>query len=153
MGGYGGTSKKGKSSVYYDTGGHKVTDKNAIMVAERLIEEGHYVAFLQEKEGQTRADLSVDGQHVEVKGLTTLNPDNVEGKLRHAFIQVNADNARYPSESHREGKVIILSRHSAEVSEKLIYDRLHAGYLSAQHKGYITGKVELWIGNKIYFFN
>jgi len=153
MGGYGGSSDRGKTKTYYDTGGHKVTDKNAITVAERYIDEGKYVAFLQEKEGQNRADLSVDGQHVEVKGLTTLNPDNVEGKLKHAFIQVDADNPRYPDDTHREGKVIILSKHSSDISEATVYEKMHAGFLSAEHKGYITGKVELWINGKIYKFN
>ncbi len=153
MGGYGGSSERGKNKTYYATGGHKVTDKNAVTVAEHYIDGGKYVAFLQEKEGQNRADLSVEGQHVEVKGLTTLNPDNVEGKLKHAFIQVDADNSRYPSDTHREGKVIILSKHSSDVAESLIYEKMYAGFLSAQHKGYVTGKVELWIGDKIYKFN
>ena len=124
MGGYGGSSDKGKNKTYYDTGGHKVTDRNAITVAERYIDDGHYVAFLQEKECQKRADLSVDGKHVEVKGLTTLNPDTVEGKLKHAFIQVDADNPRYPADTHREGKVIILSKHSADISESVIYEKV-----------------------------
>jgi len=153
MGGYGGSSDRGKEKTYRDTGGHKVTDKNAIFVGEHYIDEGKYVAFLQEKEGQNRADLSVDGQHVEVKGLSTLNPDNVEGKLKHAFIQVDADNPRYPAETHREGKVIILSKHPAGTDESLIYEKMYAGFLSAQHKGYVTGKVELWVNNKIYQFN
>lgn len=49
MGGYGGASGRIKDKCYYDTGGHKVKDKNAIEVAEHYIEEGKYVAFLQEK--------------------------------------------------------------------------------------------------------
>lgn len=153
MGGYGGSSNRGKEKTYYDTGGHKVKDNNAIFVGEHYIEEGKYVAFLQEKEGQNRADLSVDGQHVEVKGLTTLNPDNVEGKLKHAFLQVDADNPRYPENTHREGKVIILSKHAHGIDETLIYERMFAGFQSALHKGYVTGKVELWIKDKIYHFN
>jgi len=153
MGGYGGSSGRIKTNSYYDTGGHKVTDKNAIEVAEYYINNGKYVAFLQEKEGQNRADLSVEGQHVEVKGLTTLNPDNVEGKLKHAFIQVGSDNTNYPEDTHRVGKVIILSKHSSDIPEKTIYEKMYAGFLSAEHKGYITGKVELWINNTIYKFN
>ena len=80
MGGYGGASGRIKDKCYYDTGGHKVKDKNAIEVAEHYIEEGKYVAFLQEKNGQPRADLSVEGQHIEVKGLSSVNPDNIEKK-------------------------------------------------------------------------
>ena len=153
MGGYGGSSGRKKEKFYKDTGGHKVTDKNAIFVGEHYINEGKYVAFLQEKEGQKRADLSVDGQHIEVKGLSTLNPDNVEGRIQNAFIQVDADNPRYPAETHREGKVVLLSTHAAGTDEALIYEKMYAGFLSAQHKGYVTGKVELWVNGKIYRFN
>lgn len=153
MGGYGASSERGKSKTYFDTGGNKVRDNNAIIVAEHYIDEGKYVAFLQEKEGQKRADLSVDGQHVEVKGLSTLNPDNVEGKLKSAFKQVYADNYRYPEDTHREGKVIILSKHESNVSESYIREQMYKGFQSAMRKGYITGKVELWIKGKIYSFN
>lgn len=68
MGGYGGSSGRGKNKIYYDTGGHKVKDLNAIIVAEYFIDKGKYVAFLQEKPPEKRADLSIDGVHTEVKG-------------------------------------------------------------------------------------
>ena len=124
MGGYGGASGRIKDKCYYDTGGHKVKDKNAIEVAEHYIEEGKYVAFLQEKNGQPRADLSVEGQHIEVKGLSSVNPDNIEKKIRHAFEQIHGDDYRYPTETHREGKVVILSRHSKDYSESEVYDAI-----------------------------
>lgn len=153
MGGYGGASGKSKDKCYYDTGGHKVKDKNAITVAEQYIAEGKYVAFLQEKTGQPRADLSVEGQHVEVKGLSSMNPDNIEGKIKHAFEQVHGDDDQYSPETHREGKVVILSKHSKEVSEVEIYSAIQKGFVSAEHKGYVTGKLELWINHKIYKLN
>ena len=37
MGGYGGASGRVKDKCYYDTGGHKVKDKNAVEVAEHYI--------------------------------------------------------------------------------------------------------------------
>ena len=43
----GGSSSKGKNKTYYDTGGHKVKDSNAVAVAEYFIDKGKYVAFLQ----------------------------------------------------------------------------------------------------------
>ena len=104
------------------------------------------------REGQRRADLSVDGQHVEVKGLSTLNPDTVENKIKHAFTQVDADNAKYPKETHISGKVILLSKHDHVVSEGTIYEKMYAGYLSAKNKGYVTGEVELWINGNVYKF-
>lgn len=153
MGGYGGSSNRVKDKCYYDTGNHKVTDANAIAVAEKYINEGQYVAFLQEKPGQPRADLSVEGVHVEVKGLSSLNPDNIEGKIKHAFEQINADNYRYPSDTHREGKLVILSKHAAGVSRDDIITAMRKGFDSANHKGYAKGKVEVWIGSDIIFLN
>ena len=152
MGGYGGASDKTKGKCYYDTGGNKVKDKNAIEVAEYYINQGKYVAFLQEKYTQRRADLSVEGQYVEVKGLTTMNPDNVEGKLKHAFTQIHGDDTD-SSERHKEGKVVILSKHDSSISEESIYQAMYKGYLSAEHKGYVTGKLEVWIRGKIYKLN
>ena len=153
MGGYGGALGRVKEKCYYDTGGHKVTDKNAIEVAEYYINEGKYVAFLQQKPPNRRADLSVEGQHVEVKGLETLNPNSVEKRLKRAFSQVHGDDAKYPPESHREGKVILLSRHGKDVSDERILVAVQKGFLSAKHKGYITGKLEVWINGKIYRIN
>lgn len=153
MGGYGGASGRVKEKCYYDTGGYKVKDKNAIEVAEHYIADGKYVAFLQEKSGQPRADLSVEGQHIEIKGLSSMNPDNIEGKIKHAFEQIHGDDFKYPPETHREGKVVILSRHSTEFSESEVYNAIQKGFLSAEHKGFVTGKLELWINDKIHKLN
>ena len=153
MGGYGGASGKTKDKCYRYTGGNKVKDKNAITVAEHYIAEGKYVAFLQEKQGQPRADLSVEGQHVEVKGLSSMNPDNIEGKIKHAFEQIHGDDYRYPPETYREGKVVILSKHSKDFSESEVYSAIQKGFISAEHKGYVTGKLELWINGKIHKLN
>ena len=153
MGGYGGASGKLKEKCYYDTGGHKVTDKNAIEVAEHYISEGKYVAFLQQRPPDKCADLSVAGQHVEVKGLKTLNPDNIEGRIRVAFEQIHGDDHRYSSEAHREGKVVLLSRHDKSIGDAQILDAMRRGFLSAEHKGYVTGKLEVWIRGTIYMLN
>ena len=106
MGGYGGASGKTKDKCYRDTGGKKVKDKNAIAVAEYFIKNGKYVAFLQEIKGQKRSDLSIEGIHAEVKGMTSQNPSKVADNIDEAFNQVYADNSRYPKETHREGMVI-----------------------------------------------
>jgi len=152
MGGYGGSSGSVKGKCYYDTGGHKVTDKNAITVAERYIKEGKYVAFLQEKPDQKRADLSVDGVHTEVKGLTTTNSTKIADRIKKAFEQVDADNYRYDSSTHREGKVILLSQHK-NLSDSEILHTMTTGFNKAYKAGYVSGKVEVWIGNKIYKLN
>ena len=148
MGGYGGSSHRTKGKCYYDTGGNKVTDKNAITVAEAYIREGKYVAFLQEKKGQERADLSVEGVHTEVKGLTTIKPDKIKERIEKANSQVKADDYRYPEETHRKGKVVLLSKHSGEVSSDTIIEKMKEGMRRAELNGHIEAKVELWIGNR-----
>lgn len=147
MGGYGAGSNRGKSNVYYDTGGHKVTDKNAIAVGEYYIDHGHYVAFLQEKDGQKRADLSIDGMHTEVKGMSSTSTNKVANNIKEAFQQVEADNKHYPSDTHRPGKVVILSKYD---NIKTAYKTVFGGFRKAKSKGYVKGDVELMHKGKIY---
>ncbi len=147
MGGYGGSSNRAKEKVYYDTGGHKVTDKNAIIVGEYYIDNGKYVAFLQEKDGQKRADLSVEGIHVEVKGMTSTQTNKVSNNIKEAFEQVEADNAAYPKETNRPGKVVILSKYP---DIRTAYKAVYGGYRKAKNKGYVKGDVELLHNGKMY---
>ncbi len=153
MGGYGAASGRVKDKCYYDSGNHKVTDKNAITVAEKYIKEGKYVVFLQEKPKQNRADLSVDGVHTEVKGLTTLNPNTISDKIEHAFIQIHGDDYKYPPEKRREGKVILLSKHDKSVSKERIVEAMKKGYEIAKRKGEISGKIEIWVRDEIIKLN
>ena len=148
MGGYGGSGGAIKGKCYYDTGGHKVTDKNAITVAESYINEGKYVAFLQEKHGQERADLSVEGVHTEVKGLTTLSADKIGKRIEKANSQVQADDSKYSSDTHRQGKVILLSKHGSDISKDTIIAKMKEGLHKAQKNGPIKSKVEVWIGDQ-----
>lgn len=153
MGGYGGALGKMKSKCFYDTGGRKVIDKNAIAVAEYYISEGKYVAFLQEKPLQYRADLSVDGQHTEIKGLTSLSPNTIEAKIAHAFKQIHGDDYKYSESNRKEGKVILFSRHNNSISNQAVYDAFYRAYKIADQKGIITGKIEFWIRGKIHKIN
>lgn len=147
MGGYGGNSGRVKDKAYYDTGGHKVKDKNAIAVGEYYINKGFYVAFLQEKDGQQRADLSIAGAHAEVKGMTSTKTNKVANNIKEAFEQVEADNAAYQKETHRPGKVIILSFYP---DIRTAYKTVFGGYRKAKSKGYVKGDVELMHNGKIY---
>ena len=87
-----------------------------------------------------RADLSVDGVHVEVKGLSTLSPNTIESKLRHAHKQIHGEHDRYNIETYHQGKIIIISK-------------MREGVSIAMKKGYLDEKVELWIGKDIYQLN
>ncbi len=148
MGGYGGSSGRKKDKCYYDTKGYKVKDKNAIYVAEYYIDQGQYVAFLHENPPHKRADLSVDGIHVEVKGVTTLNSQRIEKYIKEGCQQIHGDDYRYPPETHREGKLIIISRHGDNISAEKVFEIMSKGYKDALEKGYVDGKVEFWIGDK-----
>lgn len=147
MGGYGGTSERQKLKTYYDTGGSKVKDVNAITVAEYFIEKGKYVAFLQEKPPQKRADLSIEGIHTEVKGMSSLSTNKVANSIKEAFEQVAADNNRYDPSTHRDGQVVILSKYP---DLKTAYKVVWGGYRNAKRKGYVQGEVLLMHNGRIY---
>ena len=88
-----------------------------------------------------------------LKGISSLGSNNIEKKLKHAFEQIHGDDYRYPPETHREGKVIILSKHDASVSTGTILDAINKGYQQAFRKGYISGKLEVWIRGERYSLN
>lgn len=147
MGGYGGTSGRYKDKCYRDTGGRKVTDRNSIQVGEYFIREGKYVAFLQEKAGQKRADLSVDGVHTEVKGMSSTRTDKVADNNKEAFEQTAADNWRYPTNTHRAGQVIILSKYP---DAKTAFKVVNGGYRTALKRGDVKGNVFLFHNGVMY---
>lgn len=148
MGGYGAGRKKGK--CYYDTGGHKVTDKNAIAVAEQYIKEGKYVVFLEEEPPNHRADLLVDGRLVEVKGISSMNSSKVQNVIKRAFTQIEESKEKYANKSGESNKVVLLLKHSDPSDGlRIITD----GFNKAVRAGYVTGKVEIWYNGKIVKLN
>ena len=147
MGGYGGSSGRTKDKCYRDTGGHKVTDKNAIEVAEHYMSEGKYVAFLKQNPPDKRADLSVEGIHIEVKGMTSTKTNKMYNNIREAFEQIEADLSRYSKDRRKPGKVIILSKHD---NFEEGYRAACEGYKEAKRRGAVKGTVEFWYHGKIY---
>ena len=148
MGGYGGSSGNVKDKCYYDTGKHKVKDKNAIEVAEQYISEGKEVAFLQEKPPDRRPDLIVDRELlVEVKGISSNNPGQVDHNLRKAFSQIEAELSHYPEDKRLPFKVIILSRHN---DFETGFKAAREGYQETKRKGYVSGPVEFWYHGKVF---
>ena len=106
------------------------------------------MVFLQEKPDQKRADLSVDGIHTEVKGMTSTSTNKVANNIQEAFEQVEADNYRYPSETHRDGQVVILSKYP---DIKTAYKAVFGGYRKAKNKGFVKGNVFLMHNGKMYY--
>jgi hypothetical protein len=123
------------------------------------LRQGKYVAFLGERgkkgeKGEKRADLSVEGVHVEVKGIeTTLKSNTIAKHIEKAFNQVYADNHRYNPETHREGKIVFYSRHSKQYFSTEIERSVREGFAEALRKGDVRGKVELWLRGQIIKLN
>ncbi len=68
-------------------------------------------------------------------------------KSKKGFIQVDADNKRYPKETHRTGTVVILSEYKTfEEAQSVV----KAGYDEAVRKGYVTGNVKLFHNGVMY---
>lgn len=147
MGGYGGSSGRVKDNCYRDTGGHKVKDKNTMEVAEHYMNEGKYVAFLQEKPPDKNADLSVEGIHIEVKGMSSTKSNKVRNNIQEAFEQIEESLSHYPQDKRKPGKVIILSRHD---NFEEGYKAACEGYRDAKRLGYVKGSVEFWYHGQIY---
>ena len=155
MGGYGGASgrTKDKDDCYYDSRNKKVTDPNAIEVADYYISWGFYVVFLHERpeEKKGRPDLFVDFEFlVEVKGITSTKPNKIANRINEAFGQIEDEWSRYPEDKPKPpGKVIILSRHD---SFEAGFHAFCEGYKEATRKGFIRGEVEFWFHGEIHFF-
>ena len=155
-GGYGGESGKArrkKDGYYKNTAGDKVTDKNAIEVADYYISWGFYVEFLAERpeEKKGRPDLFVDFKVlVEVKGISSPKANKIANRINEAFNQIEDEWSRYPDDSTKPlGKVIILSRHD---SFEIGFHAFCEGYKEATRKGFIRGEVEFWFNGEIYTF-
>ncbi len=58
-----------------------------------------------------------------------------------------ADNYRYLSETHRDGRVVILSKNP---DLKTAYKIVSAGYRKARTAGFVHGDVYLFHGGKMY---
>lgn len=141
MGGYGSKSTKTKGTFYTDSKGYKVKDQHAVIVGEYYINHGKYTVFLHTNPPHKRADLSVEGRHIEVKGLTTLSPSGVAKKIKEANPQVHGDEYRYPPTTWRTGKIVLLSCHAPSVSTARILDAMKKGYEEAVRKKVVDVKV------------
>ena len=91
--------------------------------------------------------MSVNGVHTEIKGMTSISTNEVANNIKEAFEQVSADNYRYPIETHRDGRVVILSKYpDIQTSYKAVF----GGYRKAKSLGYVKGEVCLMHNGKIY---
>lgn len=149
MGGYGGASSKRKYACYYDSHNQKVTDKNAIKVAEFYLDLGMYVVFLHEKPQEGgRPDLLVDYKFlVEVKGIGSIKAGTISKQIKHASKQIFDELARQPENKELSGKIVILSLHETFEAG---FQAVSAGYQEAKRKNQVHFQVEFWFHGEIH---
>lgn len=131
-----------KQTGYKDSGGFKVTDKGAIWVAERYIEDGYESVFRQRHDPETSCDLTIktsdDTQtikNIEVKQVTSQNPSKIATHIKEANEQIAPGDAialYFPNRTY--------SRESNSFVEQ--------GIAEARRKNYIKGPVEVWFSDK-----
>ena len=82
--------------------------------------------------------------------MSSPKANKVANNIDEAFQQVEADNSRYPSDTHREGMVVILSKYpSLEEAHRVVSE----GVQEAYRKGFIRGKVKLLHDGVMYDMN
>ncbi len=152
MGGYGGASGKDrrkKDGCYYDSGGNKVTDKNAIIAAEYYLSWGMSVVFLHERpeKKERRPDLLVDYKFLaEVKGMNSLSPNTISKQLKHASRQISDELARRAEDEQLPGKIVVISFHETFEAG---FNAVLAGYRDAKRKDQVHFQVEFWFHGEI----
>lgn len=131
-----------KQTSYRDSGNQKVTDKGAIIVAERYIDMGYESVFRQRHVDQKTYDLTIktsDDQNyvknIEVKMLSTSNPSQMATNIRRAGKQIN------------DGDTVAIVLPNYKKNETGIAFA-KAGYDEAKRKGFVKGPVEVWFSDK-----
>ena len=84
-----------KQAVYRDSSGNKVTDKGAIWVAERYIEQGYESVFRRKHDPDKGCDLTIKTsddenivKNIEVKKVTSSNPSQMAINIAKARKQI-----------------------------------------------------------------
>ena len=140
--GRGGGGYTEKQTGYKDSGGFKVTDKGAIWVAERYIEDGYESVFRQRHDPETSCDLTIktsdDTQtikNIEVKQVTSQNPSKIATHIKEANEQISS------------GDTIALYFPNRTSSRESI-SFVEQGIAEARRKNHIKGPVEVWFSDK-----
>lgn len=134
-----------KQQGYKDSGGFKVTDKGAIWIAERYIEEGYESVFRQRHDPETSCDLTIktsdDSQtikNIEVKQVTSQNPSKIATHIKEASAQIKAGDTiafYFPNRTSSPDSLAFVKR----------------GIDEARGKGLIKGPIEVWFSDKKKF--
>ena len=120
-----------KQPSYKDSGGYKVTDKGAIFVAERYMDQGYRGCDLTIK---TSDDENIV-KNIEVKAITSNNPSKMSTRIGEAAGQI----------SEGDTVAIFLPNHRNSQTGRALAE---AGIAEARRKGYVKGPIEVWFSDK-----
>ena len=131
-----------KQPSYKDSGGHKVTDKGAIFVAERYMDQGFEVVFRRDHNPARGCDLTIKTsddenfvKNIEVKAVTSSKASKIADNLKKAKGQIApGDTVAIYLPTHNNNEI---GRSFAE-----------AGIAEARRKGNIIGPIEVWFSDK-----
>lgn len=128
---------------YKDSGGRKVTDRGAIFVAERYMDQGFEVVFRQKHKNKTY-DLSIkssDGKtfikNIEVKSITSPSTSKIASRIKEGFSQ-------FETEKPDTVAIYLVNYANCKESRKFAY----RGFNEAKRKGFLKAHVEIWFKDK-----
>ena len=133
-----------KQPSYKDSGGYKVTDKNAVFVGERYMDMGYEVVFRRDHAPERGCDLTIKTcddiepvKNIEVKGITSNNASKISTRIGEAAGQIqNGDTVA----------IYLPKQRNTETGRKFA----EAGIAEARRKGYIKGPIEVWFSDKTF---
>ena len=131
-----------KQPSYKDSGGHKVTDKGAIFVAERYMDQGYEAVFRRRHDPDRGCDLTIKTsddenivKNIEVKAITSNNPSKISTRIGEAAGQI----------SEGDTVAIFFPNHRNSQTGRTLAE---AGIAEARRKGYVKGPIEVWFSDK-----
>lgn len=135
-----------KQVSYRDSGGHKVTDRGAIFVAERYMDMGYETVFRREHKTEHSYDLTIKSsndkdfvKNIEVKQITSSKVSKVASEIKKGFRQLT-------DRGENNGTVsIYLPNHNCSSTA---IQFVKEGYEEAKRKGNVHGNVEIWFKDK-----
>ena len=131
-----------KQPSYKDSGGRKVTDKGAVFVAERYMDQGYEAVFRRKHDPDKGFDLTIKTsddesfiKNIEVKAITSHSTSRIADNIKKANKQIDAGDTI----------AIYLPNHRNTQTGRAFAD---AGIAEARRKGLIKGPIEVWFSDK-----
>ena len=131
-----------KQPSYKDSGGYKVTDKGAIFVAERYMDQGYEAVFRRRHDPDRGCDLmtlvltyKISYRRIRMHDFECNNPSKMSTRIGEAAGQI----------SEGDTVAIFLPNHRNSQTGRALAE---AGIAEARRKGYVKGPIEVWFSDK-----